>query len=256
MTERRPAMGGRLAGAWELSLEVVATEDVTPSMRRIRLAGDDLLGLDFAPGQDLMFAIPVANGTVRRRYTIRRLDPQAGTVDVDFVLHGHGPAAAWATRTKPGEAIEAVGPRGKVAIVPDADWHLFVGDDSAIPATLAMIESLPEGTNYTAFLEVDGPEDEQASTADVWWLHRKGVEPGASTALIDAVADFEIPAGTGAVYLNGEKKTIKRISAALQERGVPKDAIARKGYWVYGEANGDHGEPIPDGGMPQMRRGA
>ena len=32
----------------------------------------------------------------------RRQDPASGTVDIDFVLHGDGPAAAWAAAAEPG----------------------------------------------------------------------------------------------------------------------------------------------------------
>lgn len=257
MAERIPAMGGRLAGAYELALEVVAVTDVSPSMRRITLAGEALVGLDHDAGQDLMFSFPDdGERTVRRRYTIRRLDKEAGTVDIDFVLHGHGPAARWASEVEPGTRIDAVGPRGKVVVRPDADWHLFVGDDSAIPATLAMVESLPADAVVVALLEVDGPEHEQESPASVRWVHRGTSEPGDLELLAAEVASFELPAGQGAVYLNGEKKVMRALRDSLMERGVAKDDVALKAYWVRGEANGDHGEPVPEGGMPGMRRGA
>ena len=45
---------------------------VTPLVTRLTLDGDDLLGFEFVPGQDLMLAIPVDDGTINRRYTIRR----------------------------------------------------------------------------------------------------------------------------------------------------------------------------------------
>ena len=36
-----------------------------------------------------------------RDYTPRRYDPQANTLDIDFVLHDAGPATRWASRRKP-----------------------------------------------------------------------------------------------------------------------------------------------------------
>src|ERR1044071_2825372 len=85
-----------------LTLEVRAREQVTPLVTRVVVGGDDLVGFEFAPGQDLMLAIPVdatsgAGATLTRRYTIRRADPTAGTVDLDLVVHGHGPGSSWAT---------------------------------------------------------------------------------------------------------------------------------------------------------------
>lgn len=249
-----PAFGGRLAGAIELDLEVVALTDLTPSMRRVTLTGSDLVDFTYEPGQDVMLAFPDGEESRRRRYTIRRQDRVAATIDIDFVLHGHGPAARWAAAATTGVRISAVGPRGKVAVRPEADWHLFVGDDSAVPATLAMVESLPSTATVTAFLEVAGPEHEQPAPVSVQWLHRGSVHPGSLELLAGAVAGFELPPGQGAVYLNGEKRVVRAIRDALAERGVAKDDVALKAYWVGGEANGDHGEPIPDGGMPGMRR--
>ena len=46
-------------------------------------------------------------------------------VDLDVVVHGDGPGARWAATTRPGDHIEAIGPRGKVALVEGAAWHLF-----------------------------------------------------------------------------------------------------------------------------------
>ena len=98
-----PAPAGRDAMT-ELALEVVGVVDVSPSMRRLTLRSDALADFTYEPGQDLSFTIPVDDRMVRRRYTIRSMDDEHRTVDVDFVLHGHGPAARWATaacRTTP-----------------------------------------------------------------------------------------------------------------------------------------------------------
>ena len=102
-----------------LALEVRAREQLTPLITRVVVGGDDLIGFEFAPGQDLMLAVPtdantVDGATINRRYTIRRADPVAGTVDLDFVVHGDGPGARWATDAPLGSSIAAVGPRGKV----------------------------------------------------------------------------------------------------------------------------------------------
>src|SRR6185437_659277 len=138
------ALASRLPGVSVFDLEVVATESVTPAMRRLRLGGNGLTTVTVDPGQDLMVAVP-ADGQqyFRRRYTVRRLDRAAGTVDLDVVLHGDGPGARWAATARPGDRVEAIGPRGKITVVADADWHLFAGDESALPATFAMVESLP-----------------------------------------------------------------------------------------------------------------
>ena len=114
-----------------------------------------------------MLTVPAGQTTYRRRYTIRSFDQAAPSLDIDVVLHGDGPAAAWAASVQPGGRIEAIGPRGKVTVDAGADWHLFAGDDSAVPASLAMAESLSDPDRAIVILEVDGADDQQqVFTAD------------------------------------------------------------------------------------------
>ena len=151
------ALLSRLGDVSLWDLEVTAVEAISPSMRRIRCTAPGLGHLSYQPGQDLMLAVPgPGDGSFRRRYTIRSLDRATASVDIDVVLHGDGPAAAWAASCQPGQRIEAIGPRGKVTVQPEADWHLFAGDDSAMPASLAMAESLPTPEDALVVLEVDG----------------------------------------------------------------------------------------------------
>ena len=77
---------------------------------------DDLHELTYKPGQDLVLAMPLGDGTTgRRHYTIRRFDPAAKRLDIDFVLHGDSPSGNWARTVRPGDRIEAMGPWGKRA---------------------------------------------------------------------------------------------------------------------------------------------
>jgi NADPH-dependent ferric siderophore reductase len=233
-----------------LDLEVVATSDITPTMRRIRCTAANLAGFAYRPGQDLMLAVPTPSGdTFRRRYTIRALDPGVPALDLDVVLHGDGPAAAWAASAKPGDRIEAIGPRGKVIVDPEADWHLFAGDDSAVPASLAMAESLPSPDLGIVVLEVDGALDQQsARTADgrevpIQWLHRGGGDPASGANLVAALDLVDLPEGHGHAYLAGELGVVAQMRAALLARGLSAEQISAKPYWRAGRANAAHGEP-------------
>jgi NADPH-dependent ferric siderophore reductase len=239
---------GRLADIPSWTLEVIAVTEASPSMRQVRYRGLGLEGLSYRPGQDFMITFPGENPT-RRRYTIRRADPAAGTVDICFALHGTGPATRWVEAAGPGDRLEALGPRGNVILAEGVDWHLFLGDDSALPAVLAMVEALPAGSRAVAFIEVDGPTHEQAFVAppsaegDVRWLHRAGRQPGRTTLLRDALAAYELPSGRGHVYLAGEVADVFGMRRELVERGVSTDDIDPKGYWSLGKGNLGHGEP-------------
>ena len=147
---RRPVpdhmFGGRLRGSYLLDLEVVGVDEVAPHVRLITMASSDLVGFEYTPGQDLLFEFPDGDRALRRRYTIRRSDPAAGIADFEIEIHdGRGPATRWAVKAELGEHLEAIGPRGGISLRPTATSHLFVVDDSAMPAAFVPARSAPRG---------------------------------------------------------------------------------------------------------------
>src|SRR2546423_3362566 len=124
-------------------LPVAAASNVTPQMRRIELSNPALAAFDYLPGQDMALAFSKDDGTtVRRRYTIRRFDRNRASLMIDVVLHGDGPGMRWARAARPGISIDAIGPRGKITLVDDAEWHLFAGDATAGPRALLLMGTL------------------------------------------------------------------------------------------------------------------
>jgi NADPH-dependent ferric siderophore reductase len=242
---------GSLAGTRKLHFEVATTEQVSPHMQRLELAADELDGFGYLPGQDVMLLV-AAEGTkpVRRRYTIRRLDPDRRALTLDIVLHGDGPGERWVRSARPGDRIEGIGPRGKISPSPEADWHLFMGDESAMPAILVMTESLPGNSEATIVLEIPDPEDEQEVAASartrVSWLHRLGGRAGDPAPLSAEAAEVELPPGSGHAYLLGEAKVVLRLREILASRGLAEDQMSPKAYWGRGRANAGHGEPARD----------
>lgn len=247
--EEPSVLVSRIPGTLALDLELVAAGMLTPAMRRLRFSGDRLAEINPFPGQDLMVAVPAeGHAHFRRRYTIRKLDRSAPEVVLDVVLHGHGPGGAWAGAIRPGDHVEAIGPRGKIGLAAGAGWHLFCGDESALPAALTMIEALPAGARAVAVLEVGGPEEEQEPEvprceATVHWLHRTG-EPGTGTLLEDALAELALPAGHGHAYVFGEHRQVAACRTVLLGRGFEAADIDHKSYWRRGAENAANGEPL------------
>ena len=64
-------------------------------------------------------------------------------LEVDFVLHGDGPASSWAAQAQPGQALIMAGPGPNYLIDPGADWFLLAGDDAALPAIETILDALP-----------------------------------------------------------------------------------------------------------------
>src|SRR5215471_663287 len=185
---------GSLADTRKLSFEVVSSAQLTPHMQRIELAAAELSGFSYQPGQDVMLLVAVdGRRPVRRRYTIRYFDRARQVLTVDVVLHGDGPGERWVRSARPGDRIEGIGPRGKITISPEADWHLFLADESALPATFVMTEALPAGSPATLILEIPEQRDEQelssAATTRLSWLHRLGASAGDPAALAAEAAE-------------------------------------------------------------------
>jgi NADPH-dependent ferric siderophore reductase len=247
--------GGPLADASLWHLEVVDVSEVGPDFRRMTLTAPGLDDFRYTAGQDLMFRVPRPDGAVtNRRYTIRGFDASRAEVTIDVSLHGAGPGTDWVRRAAVGDQIDAIGPRGKVTPRVDADWHLFVADDTGVPGALAMIESLPAASTIRAALEVDTPEDEQEpdgtakSGLEIVWVHRSGrSEPGDPGLLRDALVGLELPTGDGQAYVAAESTVVRELQALLIERGLRSDQVSGKAYWRRGLPNADHGEPTRQG---------
>ncbi len=165
-------------------------------------------------------------------------------------MHGDGPGARWATDAPLGSSIAAVGPRGKVVPATDADWHLFVCDESGWAATAAMVESLPAGVRAVIVADLAGEDEQQAleAVADVYisWCNRDGVAPGRSEQVLAALDALTLPEGRGHAYLSAELAVVRTVSDWLTAHGFASDDIAPKAYWRAGRANAPHGEPLRD----------
>ncbi|WP_445148781.1 siderophore-interacting protein [Baekduia sp. Peel2402] len=251
-------------------LEVASVQDLTPHLRRIVLKGDldgfasaspdDHVKLIFPrPGEDAVVLPELGvNGIARdadapptRDYTPRAFDVAAGTLTIDMVVHGEGPAASWAATAKPGAQLGQAGPRGSRVASDDFDWWLLASDESGLPAIARRLEELPAQARAIVLLEVGSAADELRldTSADVRlaWLHRDGAPAGSTTLLEDAIRDLALPVGDGFAWAACEAGAARRIRAHLREdRGLPKAYTKITGYWRAGAA--DHHDPPEDDG--------
>jgi NADPH-dependent ferric siderophore reductase len=228
------------------SMRVVDSFDVGANMRRVLLTAPDIAEFAYKPGQALVLMVPLLNGeTGRRDYTIRTMDRSAGTIGIDFVLHGDTPAPTWARSAKPGDTIEARGPRGGTVLRPDADWHLLTGDETCIPAIAHILETMPDGSKAFVFIEVSRKDAEipleTRANAVIRWVHRNGLPPGPNELMNGVVQDFALPSGWGHAYIIGETSNVRRQRHTLIARGLTRDQISSEGYWRPGRIGGhDH----------------
>ena len=241
-------------------LTVVSVVDVTPSVRRVTLSGEPAAVAAAGPTVNLL--VPRvedpaprwpriqrdgrivwpqgSHGVALRSYTARRQDPASGEVDIDFVLHGDGPAATWAAAAAPG-AVLGIATAGSLGDAP-AGWLLVAGDETALPAISRVLAAAAPQTRGVALLEVAGPAEEQPLPApagvEVRWLHRGGDAPGTSTLLADAVAALPRPDGDDVfAWVGAESATVRTVRADLRGRwGLRRSQHHAIGYWRRGRA--------------------
>ena len=191
-----------------------------------------------------------------RRFTIRRWDSAAQLLSIDFVAHGDsGYAGSWAQRAKPGDRLQFEGPGGSYRPSPDVDWHLFVGDESALGAIGASLESLDADARALVFAiverpgyEIDLPSKadveinwlyrEDAAVADTWVADALASSNWVADALVssnwvaDALVSSEFPAGTFDVFVHGEAAEVRAVRLHLAaDRGVDIDDASISPYW-------------------------
>lgn len=221
---------------------------ITRRMHRIKLRAAEFRSFAYLPGQDVMLWVPAEAGRMLyRRYTIRNFDPETGSLDLDIFDHGmDGPGEHWVKTVRPGDSIEVVGPRGKISLV-EAPWHLFAGDETYIPATMAMVAALPAGMPAWVYLEVEGADEEQpfnvSADLHLQWIHRGAAAPGDPSYLVAALESAELPTPPGHAYVGAELQVANALRRSLEARGFESARISSKAYWGRGRANAGIGEP-------------
>ena len=245
-------------------VQVLRTERLSPHITRVTFGGPDLndfvsLGFDDHvklmlphPGQTaLVLPVPGPNGPgmpegaerpVMRDSTPRRFDTQACELDIEFALHGDGPAATWAAQAQPGQMVGIGGPRGSFVVPTGFDWHLLIGDETALPAIARRLEELPAGVTALVVIAID-PADQRplvsAATLQLQW-----VAPD-SEALPQAVTALTLPAGEGHAWAAGEARAMARVREVLtQHHRIASHRCRCAAYWKSGAAG--HHENLQD----------
>ncbi|QXI16838.1 siderophore-interacting protein [Pseudomonas hamedanensis] len=233
-------------------LQVLRVTDLTPRMRRITLGGPELAGFislgtddhvkllfpqnaeQAAALETLVLGAGKDNGPLpeMRDYTPRRYDLEKMELDIDFVLHGDGPASTWAEQAQPGQFLHIGGPRGSM-IVPDIfDSYLLIGDETALPAIARRLEGLAANRKALVVIEVENGAEQQkldsAAQVNVIWVLREGGQDN----LLTTVRQLQVPKGNLYAWVATETRVSRQIRRVLiDEHGLDEQFIKAVGYW-------------------------
>jgi NADPH-dependent ferric siderophore reductase len=224
---------------------VVRTKRLSPTFMRVTLGGGDLanfvpvgpdtfvyvllppygraeLTIDASFTWELYKEMAEGERPSGAYYTVRAHRADVAEVDLDMVLHGdNGSGSAWAARAQPGDPVALWGPRALYDSLPTDDWQLLVGDETALPAISAILESLDADSRAMAVIEVARRADEHVfatrADADIHWVHRGNAEAGTSSVLVEQVRALELPAGRGYAWGGGESRSMTAVRRYLRD---------------------------------------
>jgi NADPH-dependent ferric siderophore reductase len=208
-------------------------EDLTHRMRRIRIVGDALHGMDWVAGQHVRLRMG-DRGLVLRTYSIWDYD-DSGRLDLCVLDHsGAGPGARWSRQVRAGQQVMLTRPDGRLVLRADAAYHLFVGDETASVAFGAMLRALPEEARVHGVIEVDDLDHRLSlpRTDELAWV--------SGGMLVPALQELDLPDGPGAAYVAGEARACQAVRRHLtHERDWPRRTVVVKPFWAPGKRGMD-----------------
>lgn len=243
---------------------VTDVQPLSPQLLRIAFDGDGLAGFRWpgpashlkvflpGPGQrdvvlpaadedGFMLIEPGRPRPTTRTFTPRRWDPAAGRLELEFLLHGPGPASQWASQARPGDRVAVSQPRRTYEVLPDSRWVLLAGDETAVPAIATLLETIGPDRSVHVLIEREGFHDEiplpaHPGLAPHWLSRPAGDPPG--TALTTAIAAWTPPAGAGQAWTACEATAVRSIRRLLLgPMEMLAERILTRGYWRLGAAN-------------------
>lgn len=241
-------------------LVVTEVETLTPRMLRIRFRSADLqcfassrhthVRLLFPPsnlqepewpklGKDGRVIWPQGDARLASRiYTLRHIDPEHGTLDIDFALHdADGPGLTWARGARPGAFVGMLGPGGRGLKL--AEWHAFFGDETGLPGIARMLESLPADARGQAFIEVADERERQELAhpegVQCRWLYRNE-QTRCNDLLVRAAAELDWPTPDREIFawIGCEYGQYRALLENVLGHGVPKPNVVGFAHWRRG----------------------
>jgi len=249
-------------------LRIGRIEQLTPTIRRVVLVGDELGELTrdgiacpaFVTGapDDHVKIFPSPDGpppvlptqaeghldwpedppAVARDYTVRSFDADSGEMVIDLVTDHDGPGATWARDAQVGASLHVAGPARSIEHPLDAPATILVGDEAALPAIARFLDELADPATAAALVVVDRHNVDYPlpDGARVQWLVRTAADraAGIDTLALDEALAAALDATPDAfVWVATEYSTARRLRRVLRDRGVDRKQSYVAHYWRH-----------------------
>lgn len=250
-------------------IQVKRITDITPGMRCITFTSDDLVNYpNHTAGAHLKIFLPV-KGQVKptlpafsekgpswpenepkaivRTYTVRAIRPELKEIDIEFAVHEEaGPAINFALNANIGDYIGITNPGGPDPLLAPASHYYMAADPSALPALMALIETMKPDVQGKVIIRIEHETDKQNINApenlEIIWL--VGTVEEQTDHLINQFISWELPTEDVAFWIAGEDKIIRALRRYIRrDKGYERSQIYAIPYWRFGfDEEGYHKE--------------
>ncbi|NEC88441.1 siderophore-interacting protein [Streptomyces sp. SID12501] len=234
-----PAPFARMIEVRGMPCTVTDTEDLSPSFRRVHLAGERLKGREWAPCQVTTLLV---SPTAFRRYTPDAVDAVTGRMSILFYRHSAvvpgppSPGDAWLDGLAVGDPVSVMGLEATRSFRARAEpGTTFVcGDATTVGLWSSMIRWLGDRGRVRGVVEV--PAQDVPLVRDLLpGVQVVAQSPQPGEALLSWLGDAPPEAVTHA-YLSGHGQTIQRARNLVRTRyDLHRSAIYTQPYWATGK---------------------
>ncbi|WP_084105986.1 siderophore-interacting protein [Demequina sp. NBRC 110056] len=225
-------------------VHVAATEQISPNLRRVTLAGEALRAWESTGKPDEFVHVHIpgdrpAEGweddhDIARHYTIRRWNPEVPSVEIDVVTHGHGLGASWARDAQEGDVCAISTAHGYYGAPEGSTRRLLVADATGLPAVARILEEANPEETFDVLIELISMDDAIAlpspATVNVEWrVSGNGRGP---SALVSCLRSLPAPEGDTYVWVACESAESRRARTFIRSEWTRHHTLYRVvGYW-------------------------
>jgi NADPH-dependent ferric siderophore reductase len=234
---------------------ITHAETLGGRFRRVRLQGEVFKGVKWVPGQAVQFYL---GDLTKRAYTPMEMEPDAGSAEFLFYMHGGGPGSAWAGSLKTGKGCKVMRPKDSLDFTNFEGRAIFFGDETSMAAAYALQSCRRADARPRYVLEVTSAA-EAKSVVDSLGLrdvtlhqrtgegeHLEGVvrklAQSAGTAFEGSDDSDKADKSGGRVsqwIFTGQARSIQRVQKGLRELGVEVRRSKVRAYWSPGKTGMD-----------------